>query len=51
MQVVRCLLHAEKFVLPIEDKEYLLGKYHDNVVALCKHREIHGDCKFEVVLG
>lgn len=49
MQLVRCIIHKDEFTLPIKNEEYNSGKYHDNVEALCKHREIHGDCKFEEI--
>jgi hypothetical protein len=47
MQIVKCVIHNEKFTLPTETHEYYLGKYHTNIELLCKHRESHHDCKFE----
>ena len=49
MQKVRCVIHEDEFVLPTKDNEYYSGKFHDDVESLCKHREIHGICKFEEV--
>lgn len=49
MQIVKCTLHDDEFSLPTENEEYYSGKYHDNIESLCKHREIHGNCRFAAI--
>lgn len=46
MRVVKCSQHGEKYTIPIEDREFLSGKYHDEIERCHVHHEQNPACRF-----
>jgi len=49
MRIIQCNNHKIKFSIPTEEREFLSGKYHDNVKRCHLHHEKFPNCVFEDV--
>ena len=47
MQRVVCKLHGLQLSIPTTDREFFLGKMHDDISQLQLHHKQFPDCKFE----
>lgn len=49
MELVRCPTHDKDFQIPTSEREFFLGKYHQDVENCRLHHEKFPDCRFEEV--